>query len=521
MNLTMLLDMVVEGMPDRVLIGDRADGLTASELARRARSGSDLVRAADAGTVVYLGGNGPAFPVALFAGGLRRRAVQPDQLPAQRRAARRADRPQPRLGRDRRPAVAAPRSGAGRRAHPRRVAGPTAVPTIRDRPARPGPRRSPCVLFTSGTTVGAEGRAAAAPPPHVLRARLPSIWRAADEDDAALVSVPPYHIAGSGEPADQPVRRPAHRLPRRLRPRGVVEDASPRRASPTPWSCRRCCARIVDAVDAARRRSDAAHARLRRRPDAVIVLERALRPCSRRRFRQRLWPHRDLLHHRRARARRPPRRGRQRRPRRARAPRLGRPAGARHRDRAPRRVRRVAPGEVGIICRARRAGLGRVRDRLGARRRGWFRTRDRGFIDDEGYLFIEGRADDTIIRGGENIAPAEIESVLTEHPWRTWPWSASPTTNGASASPPLSSSPACGRTPASCATSSAACCGVRRPPTTSSSCRTPDHADGQGAAPQARRRHRQGRRGPRGHQDTRALAAPEDKECAWSSRHSR
>ena len=67
MNLTMLLDMVVEGMPDRVLIGDRADGLTASELARRARSGSDLVRAADAGTVVYLGGNGPAFPVALFA----------------------------------------------------------------------------------------------------------------------------------------------------------------------------------------------------------------------------------------------------------------------------------------------------------------------------------------------------------------------------------------------------------------------------------------------------------------------
>lgn len=47
---------------------------------------------------------------------------------------------------------------------------------------------------------------------------------------------------------------------------------------------------------------------------------------------------------------------------------------------------------------------------------GWFPTRDRGWIDDEGYLFIEGRADDTIIRGGENIAPAEIEDVLVEHP---------------------------------------------------------------------------------------------------------
>jgi acyl-CoA synthetase (AMP-forming)/AMP-acid ligase II len=47
---------------------------------------------------------------------------------------------------------------------------------------------------------------------------------------------------------------------------------------------------------------------------------------------------------------------------------------------------------------------------------GWFCTRDRGFVDDGGYLFIEGRVDDTIIRGGENIAPAEIEEVLLKHP---------------------------------------------------------------------------------------------------------
>lgn len=47
---------------------------------------------------------------------------------------------------------------------------------------------------------------------------------------------------------------------------------------------------------------------------------------------------------------------------------------------------------------------------------GWFCTRDRGHVDADGYLFIEGRADDTIIRGGENIAPAEIEQVLMEHP---------------------------------------------------------------------------------------------------------
>jgi acyl-CoA synthetase (AMP-forming)/AMP-acid ligase II len=47
---------------------------------------------------------------------------------------------------------------------------------------------------------------------------------------------------------------------------------------------------------------------------------------------------------------------------------------------------------------------------------GWFHTRDQGRFDGDGYLFISGRTDDTIIRGGENIAPAEIEDVLVLHP---------------------------------------------------------------------------------------------------------
>ncbi|OBF93403.1 AMP-dependent synthetase [Mycobacterium sp. 852002-51152_SCH6134967] len=47
---------------------------------------------------------------------------------------------------------------------------------------------------------------------------------------------------------------------------------------------------------------------------------------------------------------------------------------------------------------------------------GWFPTKDIAMLDEDGYLFIGGRSDDTIIRGGENIAPAEIEDVLVEHP---------------------------------------------------------------------------------------------------------
>jgi acyl-CoA synthetase (AMP-forming)/AMP-acid ligase II len=47
---------------------------------------------------------------------------------------------------------------------------------------------------------------------------------------------------------------------------------------------------------------------------------------------------------------------------------------------------------------------------------GWFPTKDIAMIDEAEYLFIGGRSDDTIIRGGENIAPSEIEDVLVEHP---------------------------------------------------------------------------------------------------------
>ena len=47
---------------------------------------------------------------------------------------------------------------------------------------------------------------------------------------------------------------------------------------------------------------------------------------------------------------------------------------------------------------------------------GWLHTRDMGYIDEDGYIYLVGRKDDIIIRGGENIAPAEIEAVLHAHP---------------------------------------------------------------------------------------------------------
>jgi fatty-acyl-CoA synthase len=46
---------------------------------------------------------------------------------------------------------------------------------------------------------------------------------------------------------------------------------------------------------------------------------------------------------------------------------------------------------------------------------GWFHTRDAGHLDEGGFLFVHGRLDDVIVRGGENISPGEIEEVLMDH----------------------------------------------------------------------------------------------------------
>lgn len=77
----------------------------------------------------------------------------------------------------------------------------------------------------------------------------------------------------------------------------------------------------------------------------------------------------------------------------------------------------LGPGEQGELyvrgeqVSGRYTGIGSALDESG-----WFPTKDIATIDESGYLFISGRSDDTIIRGGENIAPAELEDVLVEHP---------------------------------------------------------------------------------------------------------
>ncbi|TDC98227.1 long-chain fatty acid--CoA ligase [Actinomadura sp. 7K507] len=79
----------------------------------------------------------------------------------------------------------------------------------------------------------------------------------------------------------------------------------------------------------------------------------------------------------------------------------------------------LPPGEVGEI--ATRSDmvmdgyLEMPEETERALRGGWFRAGDLGYLDENGYLYLSGRKKDMIIRGGENIYPIEIESVLAEH----------------------------------------------------------------------------------------------------------
>lgn len=81
----------------------------------------------------------------------------------------------------------------------------------------------------------------------------------------------------------------------------------------------------------------------------------------------------------------------------------------------------VPTGEIGeILAKGPRVMSGYWKDEEKTAKAltadGWLRTSDKGYLDEEGYIYLAGRGDDMIIRAGENISPEEVEDILYAHP---------------------------------------------------------------------------------------------------------
>jgi fatty-acyl-CoA synthase len=82
--------------------------------------------------------------------------------------------------------------------------------------------------------------------------------------------------------------------------------------------------------------------------------------------------------------------------------------------------RRLPPGEIGQVCVRLSAGFLGYWNRPEANEKtivdGWIHMGDVGYLDEDGYLFLRDRLNDTIIVAGQNIYPVEVENAIGTHP---------------------------------------------------------------------------------------------------------
>ena len=416
MNLGMLLDMAADGFGDRVVIGPRDGGFTATQLRAMALAGAESVAAAGADAIVYLAVNGPAFPVALFAAAYAGVPLVPVNY---------------RLGDEQLRSLLANHTnalgiaGAGDESALLREAGlSTCSPkewldrTSTAAAAEGGfidPASTAVVIYTSGST--------AAPKGVVLRHQnlasyvLGSVeFASADPDDAALISVPPYHIAAVANAITNLYAGRRALVLEQFTPEQwleLVRTEAVTNALVVPTMLKR----ILDAE------GDRSVPTLRTlayggAPMPRAVIERALDT----------WPDIDFVNaygltetsstiavlgpedHRAALSSNDP-------AVRARLSCAGQVLPSVEleiRDDAGNAVSAGVKGRIWV--RGPQVSAEYLGSSTSLDDAGFFDTRDEGHLDADGYLFIGGRSDDTIIRGAENIAPAEIEDVLMRHP---------------------------------------------------------------------------------------------------------
>ncbi len=425
MNIAMLLEMVAEGDPDRVCVGSSSGGLTSSALLAAARRAAVLFEKEGAEAVGYFGLNSDVLPVALFGASLAGAAFAPLNYRAP----------------DEQLASILPRVPPGPI-----IADAAEVDRLRSAGVEAGrivtvdafassvvggdagsdesgvehpfvdPESVAVFLFTSGTT--SEPKAAVLRHRHLVSYIISSVeFLGCGADEAQLVCVPPYHIAGiaavlsSLYSGRRIMYLPTFDAAEWVR---VATDERITHAMVVPTML----GRILDAVEAV----GAAPPALRhlsygggRMP--LELVERTLRDL----------PSVDLVNaygltetsstiamltpddHREAFASSDE-------AVRARLGSVGRPLPMLEVEIRDEAGSVVAAGEKGEIWVRGEQVSGEYVGRSVLDDERWFRTRDAGWFDADGFLYVDGRLDDVIVRGGENISPGEIETVLHAHP---------------------------------------------------------------------------------------------------------
>ncbi len=417
MNIAMLLEMAAEGDPERVVLGARQGGLTSAELLEKARRAAVFFEKGGNEVVGYFGLNSEILPIALFGAALAGLPFAPINYRApdeQLRGILNRVAGSLMIADDEE--VERLRSiGAEHVVTKDELTAAIAEPVAGEHPFV-DPEEVGILLFTSGTT--SEPKAAVLRHRHLVSYIITSVeFLGCSPDEAQLICVPPYHIAGMAAVLSSLYAgRRIMYLPSFDAEEWVqlaaAEHITHAMVVPTMLG------RILDAVE----RSGTTLPALRhlsygggRMP--LELVERTLRDM----------PQIDLVNaygltetsstiamltpddHREAFASEDP-------AVRARLGSVGRPLPALEVEVRGEDDSVLPHGEKGEIWVRGEQVAGEYVGKSVLTDDGWFRTRDAGWFDAEGYLYVDGRLDDVIVRGAENISPGEIEEVLMAHP---------------------------------------------------------------------------------------------------------
>jgi acyl-CoA synthetase (AMP-forming)/AMP-acid ligase II len=411
MNLNLLLEMAAGGHGDRIALGGSTDGVSFAELGKRAHGGAAVIRAHDAAHLLFLGRNGVAMPQLLFAASAAGVPFTPlnYRLPAERIAALidRFENPLVVVDADYAAAIGPDRTSF----HTDEFIAATGHPTEAGDSEYLDDDVPAVLLFTSGTT--AEPKIVSLSHGNLASYVVETVeFGSAASDDCALATTPPYHIAAIASALTnlyagrRVVYLPDFDAAEWLR---LARDESVTSAMVVPTML----SRIVDELDG--RPANVPQLALlsyggSRAAPSVVEAAMALFPdtgfCNAYGLTETsstvalLGPedHRSAVSSDDPDVRR-------------RLSSIGRPVPGVEIEVRDESGRALPPDHVGELWLRGAQVSGGLLDPDG-----WFPTRDRAYVDSSGYIFVEGRLDDTIIRGGENIAPSEIEDVLRRHP---------------------------------------------------------------------------------------------------------